>query len=107
MGEISPTQSQGIITLIPKKGKNPLSPSSNRPITLLNCDYKLISKLVNNGMKRFLKTLTYSDQSGFVKGRFIGDNIRLLFDIIDYSEFKQFPGAVLFVDFFKVFDSLK
>ena len=73
MGEISPTQSQGIITLIPKKGKNPLSPSSYRPITLLNCDYKLISKLVNNRIKRFLKTLTHSDQSGFVKGRYIGD----------------------------------
>ena len=67
MGEISPTQSQGIITLIPKQGKNPLSPSSYRPITLLNCDYELISKLVNNRMKRFLKTLTHSDQSGFSK----------------------------------------
>ena len=95
------------ITLIPKKGKNPLSPSSYRPITLLNCDCKLISKLVNNRMKRFLKTLTHSDQSGFVKGRYIGDNIRLLFDIIDFTEFKQPPGAVLFVDFFKAFDSLK
>ena len=58
-------------------------------------------------MKRFLKTLTHSDQSGFVKGRYIGDNVRLLFDIIDYTEFKQLPGAVLFVDFFKAFDSLK
>ena len=58
-------------------------------------------------MKRFLKTLTHSDQSGFVKGGFLGDNIRLLFDISDYTEFKQLPGAVLFVDFFKAFDSLK
>ena len=55
----------------------------------------------------FLKTLTHSDQSGFVKGRYLGDNICLFFDIIDYTEFKQLPGAVLFVDFFKVFDSLK
>ena len=101
MGEISPTQSQGIITLIPKKGKNSLLPSSYRPITLLNCDYKVISKLVNNRMKRFLKTLTHSDQSGFVKGRYIGDNICFLFDIIDYTEFKQLSRAVLFVDFFK------
>ena len=58
-------------------------------------------------MKRFLKTLTDSDQSGFVKGRYIGDNIRLLFDIIDYTEFKQLPGAILLVDFLKAFDSLK
>ena len=58
-------------------------------------------------MKRFLKTLTHSDQSGFVKSHCIGDNIRLLFDIIDYTEFKQLTGAVLFVDFFKEFGSLK
>ena len=58
-------------------------------------------------MKRFLKTLTHSDQSGFVKGRYIGDNIRWLFDIFNYTEFNQLPGAVLFVDFFKAFDSLK
>ena len=37
-------------------------------------------------MKRFLQTLTHSDQTGFVKGRYIGDNIRLLFDIFDYTE---------------------
>ena len=30
-----------------------------------------------------------------------------LFDIIGYTEFKQLPGAVLFLDFFKAFDSLK
>ena len=71
VGEISPTQSQGINTLIPKKGENPISPSSYRPITLLNCDYKLISKLVNNRIKRFLKTLTHSYQSRFVKGRYL------------------------------------
>ena len=57
-------------------------------------------------MKRFLKTLTHSDQSGFIKGRYISDNIRLLFDIIDYTEFMKLPGAVLFVDIFKAFDSL-
>ena len=58
-------------------------------------------------MKHFLKTLTHSDQSGFVKGRYIGHNIRLLFDNVDYTEFKQISEAVLFVDFFKAFDSSK
>ena len=107
IGEISPTQSQGVITLIPKQGKDPFSHSIYRPITLLNCDYELTSKPVNNRNKRFLKTLTHSDQSGFVKGRYIGDNIPLIFDYIDYTQFKQLPGAVLFVDFFKALELLK
>ena len=64
-------------------------------------------RLVNNRMKRFLKTLSHSDQSGFVKDRYISDNIRSLFDIIDYTKFKQLPGAVLFVEFFKASDYLK
>ena len=105
--EISPTQSQDIITLIRKRGKDPLSPSSLLLITLSNCNYRLISKLINNRTKLFIETLTHGHQSSFVKGRYIGDNIRLLFDIIDYNEFKQRPGAVLFVDFFKAFVSLK
>ena len=41
-----------------------------------------------------------------MKARNIGDNIRLLFDIIDYANLKKMPGAVLLVDRHKAFDSL-
>ena len=45
----------------------------------------------------------------FARGRYlpVGDNIRLLFDIVNYDKLKQLPGVVLFVRFFKVFDCLK
>ena len=58
-------------------------------------------------MKRFLKTFTHNDHLRFVKGRYVGDNILMFFDMLDFTEFKQLSGAVLFVDFFKAFDSLK
>ena len=48
-------------------------------------------------MSHFLKIFTHSDQSSFVKGRYMDDNIRFLFNIVDYNEFKQHPA----VDFFK------
>ena len=51
--------------------------------------------------------LINADQNGFVKGRNIGDNIRLMFDIIDYANWKNVSGAVLSVDLRKAFDSLK
>ena len=41
-----------------------------------------------------------------MKARNIGDNIRLLFDIIDYANHEKMPGVVLLVDLQKAFDSL-
>ena len=43
---------------------------------------------------------------GFNKGRYIGENIRLLFDIIEYTEENNIPGLLLFTDFEKAFDSI-
>ena len=42
----------------------------------------------------------------FIKGRYIGKNIRLLFDIIEYTEEHDIPGMLLFTDFEKAFDSI-
>ena len=51
--------------------------------------------------------LINADQNSFVKGRNIGDNIRLMFDSIDYANWKKVSGAVLSIDLCKEFDSLK
>ena len=50
-GVLTDTQREGIIILIPKRNKNPLLPSSYRPITLLNIDYKIIASVINSRMK--------------------------------------------------------
>ena len=82
--------------------------SNYRPITLLNCDYKIISKAINNRIYGLLlpKLVNYN-QSGFIRGRNIGDNIRLMFDIIGNANRKKVPRAVLTIDLCKAFDSLK
>ena len=53
-----------------------------------------------------LPTLVSDDQTGFVSGRYIGDNIRLIYDLIDHLNFKNLPGLLLCIDFEKAFDSL-
>ena len=43
-GFMSISQRNGMITLLPKKDKDPLFIKNHRPITLLNTDYKIIAK---------------------------------------------------------------
>ena len=51
--------------------------------------------------------MLYSDQTGFMKGRFIGDNIRLIDEIINYTAEENLPGLLLFLDFEKAFDTVE
>ena len=104
--QLCPSKYKEIITLLPKPGRDSFFAANCRPITLLNCDYKIISKIVNNRISPFLSSHVKNDQTGFIKGRHIGDNIRLMCDIIDYAYFKNIPGAVLLIDLQKAFDSL-
>ena len=76
------------------------------PITLLNCDYKIKSKVITNQIDPFLNDLIEKEQNSFMQVRKIGDNIRLLFDIIDYANHEKMPGSVLLADLHKAFNSL-
>ena len=98
---------EGLITLLPKLNKNKLDSCDYRPITLLNCDYKILSKVINNRLYPLLTKLVRDDQNGFIKGRNVGDNIRLRFNVIDYANNEDLSGAVLSVDLYKAFDSLR
>jgi hypothetical protein len=47
------------------------------------------------------------DQTGYIKNRLIGFNLRQIQDIIDYSNIYKIEGAIIFLDFSKAFDSLE
>ena len=51
--------------------------------------------------------LTNSDQSGFMKERFIGQNIRLINDILDQTKLQNVSGILLQLDFRKAFDTVE
>ena len=71
---LSVTQSQGIITCIPKPNKPRQFLKNWRPISLLNVIYKLMSSVIANRLKTVLNKLINNDQKCFISGRYIGDN---------------------------------
>ena len=76
-GKLSVTQREGIITCIPKEGKPKQFLKNWRPITLLNTVYKIASGIISTRIKSVLNKRISKDQTGFLKGRYIGENTRL------------------------------
>ena len=105
-GELSVTQYQGVITCIPKEGKPKQFIKNWRPISLLNVSYKILSSCIASRIKTVLPEIIDSSQKGFMKGRYIGENIRLLYDTLLITEKENIPGLLLMIDFEKAFDSV-
>ena len=63
--------------------------------------------LASRVKKKPLPKLVNSDQTGFMKGLFIGDNIRLIDGIVYDTAEENLPGLLLFLDFEKAFDTLE
>ena len=106
-GQLAMTQRRGIIKLIPKKEADLKILKNWRPLSLLNCDYKIAAKSIANRIQSTLPKLINNDQTGFIKGRFIGENIRLIDSIINYTNDQSIPGLILLLDFEKAFDTLE
>ena len=97
---------RGVISLIPKKNKDPFYIKHWCPLTLLSIDCKSITKMITNHMKLQLKEHISPQQTGYVPGRFIGMNIRKLIDLLLYLEKENIPALLLNLDFEKFFDSI-
>ena len=105
-GLLSTSQRQAIITLIDKKGKDRLYIKNWRPISLLNVDYKVLSKCLAERLKPLLPKLIHHNQTGFVKDRNISEGLRTILDIIEDTKLKDMHGLLMTIDFEKAFDSL-
>ena len=74
---------------------------------LLNSDYKVAAKPIANRLQNVFPKLINSDQTDFLKGRLIGENIRLIDGLIYHTAARNIPGLLMFLDFEKAFDSVK
>ena len=107
VNELTISQRRGVITLIPKEDGSLLDLSNWRPITLLNVDCKIATKAIAKRLEASPPKLINHDQTGFIKGRYIGENIRFLIDAMEYTKAHNIPGILVSLDFRKAFDSLE
>ena len=106
-GEMSSSPKQAVIMHIEKKDRDRCDLKNWRTISLLNVDAKIASKVIAERMKRLLLGLIHGNQTGYILGRNIGENIRSILDIMTFMQTKNLPGLLLFTDFEKAFDSLE
>jgi ribonuclease HI len=89
------------------KKKDQTEISNYRPITCLNTDYKLLTKVLAVQLIDNIERLIHPDQAGFIPKRSIFDQIRLARTIIKYAELSNEDGAIVALDQEKAYDKIR
>ena len=83
-GILNRSARHGLITLIPKKGKNPKIIKNLRPLTLLNIEYKILARTMALRMKGIINDIIGDHQTGFLEGRQLQSNLCCTIDILTH-----------------------
>ena len=87
-----------------KDPENPHLIKNYRPLSLLNCDYKIITKTLSMRTSKIMPIVIDSDQASSVKGRKIADHNHYIRDIIKYAQDTQAQNCIMSLDQMKAFD---
>ena len=102
-GSLASSQYEGLLRLIYKKDDRRL-PKNWRPISLLNTDYKLASKVITERLKKVMSSIVHQDQTCGVVGRSIFSNLHLIRDALDMINKTNEPAILVSLDQEKAFD---
>lgn len=106
-GTLTDQQRTGLITLIPKKGIDRHQLTNWRPITLLNSDFKILSKALAARIQSCITEVVGSDQTGFIRGRNITSNLHTIQRIVNHADDMGSPSLLLALDYSKAFDMVR
>jgi hypothetical protein len=104
-GTLTVSFRSSIIKLIPKKG-DARDIKKWRPISLLGCLYKIISRAVNNRLKLVINRFTSRAQKGFTNHRYIQEVLINVAEKIAYCKTHNIKGALLSIDQTRAFDTI-
>ena len=102
---LSYSQRTGIIRIIDKKG-NQNDLKNWRPISLLNTDYKIITKALTNRLKKVIGSIIHPDQSCSLPHRAIQDNCATIRDVLHWCSGTEKDLAVISLDQTKAFNKV-
>ena len=105
-GILPDSERTAVMTLIFKKGEED-EIGNFRPISLTNVDYRILAFVLSNRLQNIIPSIVNTDQTAYIKGRYMGQNIRLLLDIINNYNTKDKQGFIMTLDFTKAFDTLE
>ena len=83
-----------------------MTPDRFRPIALCNVVYKIISKVIENKLKPLLPTLVSEEQTGYVEGRQILNNIIQVHEVVHSFKSNKQVGLIIQLDLAKAYDKL-
>ena len=72
----------------------------------VNVDTKIISKVLETRLKKIICKLVTQDQTAYIPGKYIGESVRLISDILEYTDSENCEGYMFAADI-KAFDSLE
>ena len=106
IGKTSPSQRTSVITLLEKKDKDKTIIENLRPISLSNCDIKICTKALALRTNLVLDKILINTQTGYVPGRNVANNSRLLSELIEKTKTSNTSRYVVTLDAKKAFDSV-
>ena len=105
-GILPETMRVGVVTLLEKKGKDRSELANWRPITLLNVDYKILTKTLSQRLKTVLPSLIHKDQNGFIPGGNIYFSAHTIRYILFHCKKENLDLILMALDYAKAFDSV-
>uniref|UniRef100_A0A3Q4G906 Reverse transcriptase domain-containing protein n=1 Tax=Neolamprologus brichardi TaxID=32507 RepID=A0A3Q4G906_NEOBR len=105
-GRLPASFNQAVISLIPKGDKDLTDPGNYRPISLINVDCKILSKVLATRLEAVIPQIINQDQVGFIKNRSASDNMRLL-HLLWLNRNNTNPVLAISLDAQKAFDRVE
>ncbi|GKV01676.1 hypothetical protein SLEP1_g14215 [Rubroshorea leprosula] len=104
-GKLVKRSNASFIVLFPKK-ENPQGLGEFRPISLIGCMYKIISKILANRLSKVLPSIINLNQSAFIGGRQIANGIVVANEVIHEAKRRKRSTLIFKADFEKAYDSV-